>query len=65
MERIVNDERKADRDVRKSLGNDICRFLAEIITNSDDSYRKLETESKDHEYIASNKPIYIDISSQN
>lgn len=62
MERIVNDERKADRDVRKSLGNDICRFLAEIITNSDDSYRKLETESKDSEYIVSKKPIYIDIS---
>lgn len=64
MERIVVDERKKGRDIRKRLGNDICRFLAEIITNSDDSYKNLEKNSTDSDYISSRKPIYIDIEKQ-
>ena len=58
---IQVDARKRERDIVKKLGRDFCRYLAEIITNCDDSYKFLEKNSKDTEYIASNKPIYIDI----
>lgn len=58
---IVTDKRKRERDVQKKFGKDFCRMLAEIITNSDDSYRSLEKNSFDDEYKSSLKPIYIEL----
>jgi hypothetical protein len=40
---IVQDaSRKVHRDLKESLSNDIVSYLSEILTNADDSYRRLE-----------------------
>lgn len=38
--------RKKLREMRSALGDDILRFIAELVTNSDDSYRRLESSSE-------------------
>jgi hypothetical protein len=58
---ITQDKRKRERDAQKKFGKDFCRMLAEIITNSDDSYRNLEEHTTDEEYKGSIKPIYISL----
>lgn len=45
VEEIKTDKRKSLRDIRKILGKDILKFLAEPLTNSDDSYERLESMS--------------------
>jgi hypothetical protein len=40
---VVRDaHRKAERDLKDSLKRDLVAFISEILTNSDDSYRRLE-----------------------
>lgn len=58
---IVEDSsRKIQRDVYEQLGKDIVRFLVELITNSDDSYRRLEKSTfATDEYVSSVKKIKI------
>ncbi len=42
---VVDSKRKKLRDLKSALGDDILRFIAELLTNSDDSYRRIESES--------------------
>ena len=42
----VNDSlRKKRRELRDSLGDDILRYITELVTNSDDSYRRMENDN--------------------
>lgn len=51
--------RKKKRDLAYALGDDLLRYIAELLTNADDSYRRLETEGK----VDANavKTIYIEL----
>jgi hypothetical protein len=37
--------RKVHRDLKESLSNDVVSYISEILTNSDDSYRRLENSN--------------------
>ncbi len=51
--------RKVQRDLKESLSNDVVSYISEILTNSDDSYRRLENSgSVSRDMI---KPISIQI----
>jgi hypothetical protein len=44
---IVKDaNRKRERDLKESLKKDLVAFISEILTNADDSYRRLENSGK-------------------
>src|SRR5680860_231705 len=58
---IVKDNRRhTKRKMHDALGNDLIKIFTELITNSDDSYRRLSkvqtAEERNHP-----KPIYINI----
>ena len=40
--RVKKDKRKNRRDLQAPFGKNFVKYLAEIITNSDDSYKRLE-----------------------
>lgn len=42
--KVKIDPRKKRRDMRNALGDDILRYITELLTNSDDSYKRLETD---------------------
>ena len=44
MTKVSVDPRKKKRDLKNALGDDILRFLTELITNSDDSYKRLQSQ---------------------
>lgn len=46
MERtvVVDDPRKLRRDIRKIFGNDFYKIITEVLLNSDDSYKRLESK---------------------
>lgn len=50
--------RKKKRAIKDALGNDILRYIAELLTNSDDSYRRLENQNIDSN---KEKVIYIEL----
>lgn len=50
--------RKKKRAIKDALGNDILRYIAELLTNSDDSYRRLENQNIDNN---KEKVIYIEL----
>lgn len=50
--------RKKRRAIKDALGNDILRYIAELLTNSDDSYRRLENQNIDDN---KEKVIYIEL----
>lgn len=50
--------RKKKRAIKDALGNDILRYIAELLTNSDDSYRRLENKKIDNNQ---EKVIYIEL----
>ena len=53
----VNDSiRKKNRDLKSALGNDIIRYIVEILTNADDSYKRLGENVTG--------PIYINFSEE-
>lgn len=56
---VKNAERTEKRNFNKVFGNDILKYLAEIITNSNDSYDRLEqSENINSDVIC---PIYIHV----
>ena len=48
MIKVTVDPRKKKRDLKNALGDDILRFLTELITNSDDSYKRLQSQGLLH-----------------
>ncbi len=50
--------RKKKRAIKDALGNDILRYIAELLTNSDDSYRRLENKNIENNQ---EKVIYIEL----
>ena len=42
IDKVKVARRKQERDIIKTLGNDFNKYVAEIVTNSDDSYKRLE-----------------------
>lgn len=57
---IVQDSlRKKRRELKDALGDDILRYIAELITNCDDSYRRLENYKLLDKDITKN--IYIEV----
>ena len=61
MEKIAVQDllRKKKRELNAALGDDILRYIAELLTNADDSYKRLESSflvPKDLE-----KVIYIEV----
>lgn len=56
---IEDSSRTAKRKQQKALGNSCVAYLVELITNSDDSYKRLESNGTVS--IEEIKPIYIDL----
>jgi hypothetical protein len=52
---VKEDPRKSKRDLRKVFNSDFLKIITEIILNSDDSYRRLENQSR----VDSNQEIKI------
>lgn len=57
--KVVESKRKKKRDLRDSLGDDLLRYIAELITNSDDSYRRMESANLIP--LEEEKVIYIEL----
>lgn len=57
--RVVDSHRKKKRELLDSLGDDLLRYIAELVTNSDDSYRRLENSGIN--ISDENKVIYIEL----
>ena len=49
MIKVKIDPRKKERDRSNALGNDILRYITELVTNSDDSYKRLEQRHIKHD----------------
>lgn len=49
MIKVKIDPRKKERDRANALGNDILRYITELVTNSDDSYKRLEQRHIKHD----------------
>lgn len=49
MTKVKIDPRKKERDRVNALGNDILRYITELVTNSDDSYKRLEKNNIQHD----------------
>lgn len=58
MREVRTASRKRKRDVGKVLDNDLRKYLAEIVTNSDDSYRRLEHDTGE---VDQQKQIVIEV----
>lgn len=56
---IEDSSRTAKRRQQKALGNSCVAYLVELITNSDDSYKRLESSGLAS--VEDVKPIYIDL----
>jgi hypothetical protein len=56
---VEDSKRKKRRDINTALGNDLIRYIAELVTNSDDSYKR--EEEKNNLPLDEPKPIYIEI----
>ena len=54
---VKKNKRKTKRDINKVFSNNLNKILTEIILNADDSYKRLESQTKDK----SVKEIIIDI----
>ena len=42
--KVTIDPRKKRRDMQNALGDNILRYITELLTNSDDSYKRLESD---------------------
>lgn len=49
--------RKKKRELKDALGDNILRYIAELVTNADDSYRRLESNN----ILFDNNSIYIEL----
>lgn len=61
--KVTKSERFKKRTIINALGDDILRYIAELVTNSDDSYRRLEQSNSDIANIP--KKIYIQLGKGN
>ena len=50
--------RKKKHDLENALGNDIMRYIAELLTNADDSYRRLESNGQ---LLSNDNNIYLEL----
>lgn len=57
---VKNSIRKTKRDLKNALGDDILRYIIELVTNSDDSYRRIEANIK-NDLSDEEKVIYIEV----
>ena len=60
---IEDSSRTAKRRQQKTLGSSAVAYLIELITNSDDSYKRLESAGKMSKEDA--KPIYVELKKKN
>ena len=42
--KVTIDPRKKRRDMQNVLGDNILRYITELLTNSDDRYKRLESD---------------------
>lgn len=56
---VQDSERKKRRELLDSLGDDLLRYIAELVTNSDDSYNR--EEDKGNMPVEDEKVIYIEV----
>lgn len=49
MTKVKIDPRKKERDRANALGDNILRYITELVTNSDDSYKRLEKDKIEHD----------------
>lgn len=49
MTKVKIDPRKKERDRANALGDNILRYVTELVTNSDDSYKRLEKDNIEHD----------------
>lgn len=56
---VYDSERKKRRELLDSLGDDLLRYIAELVTNCDDSYRR--EEEKGNVPVDEPKVIYIEV----
>lgn len=54
MTKVRINARKKERDRQNALGDNILRYITELVTNSDDSYKRLEDKKIEHDSL-----IYI------
>lgn len=54
MTKVRVNARKKERDRQNALGDNILRYITELVTNSDDSYKRLESKNIEHDSL-----IYI------
>lgn len=60
---VKDSKRKKLRDLKEALGTDLLRYIAELVTNSDDSYKR--EEENGNVPFDEPKPIYIEIKKHN
>ena len=58
---VKDNKRHIKRKMHDALGNDLVKILTELITNSDDSYRRLQKNEKLNDRAKSQNPIYINV----
>lgn len=56
---VTTNKRHIKRKMNDALGNDLVKILTELITNSDDSYRRLNKDDGLIEKYSSKNPIYV------
>ena len=56
MTKVKINARKKERDRQNALGDNILRYITELVTNSDDSYKRLESKNIEHDSL-----IYINL----
>lgn len=56
---VKNSNRYKIKAINAALGTNLVRYLVELLTNSDDSYRRLENKNSEIKDIP--KPIYIEL----
>ena len=59
--KVNDDQRYLRRKIKSALGKDILRYIVELVTNSDDSYRRIEKSNPEKVNVP--KKIYIRLSS--
>lgn len=62
---VKDNKRHIKRKMHDALGNDLVKILTELITNSDDSYRRLQKNEINKNRATSQNPIYINIYKNN
>lgn len=58
---IKVNKRHTRRKMLDALGNDLVKILTELITNSDDSYKRMQTNKVPNLRASSENPIYINL----